>query len=105
MLDKKITSLRKQNHWTQEELSEKLGIKQPQLNRWETGKSYPTIEGLKKISKIFNISIDALVFDDRDIKNLSSKDKTFISQLKDFEKLNELEKQNILNLIQNLAKK
>ena len=99
MISDKIVTLRKQRKWTQEQLAEKLNIKQPQLNRWETGKSVPTIDGLKKISKIFNIAIDTLVFNENDLKTMNPQDKALISQLKDFEKLNDQEKQIIINLI------
>lgn len=105
MIADKIKLLRKQNKWTQEDLAKKLGIKQPQLNRWETGDFQPSLNILKKMSKIFNVSIDALVFDDKDLNKLTLEDKSILDKLKGIGKLNEKEKEMVLNLINTLAEK
>ena len=57
----KLQYLRKQNHWTQEQLAEKLYDSRPAVSKWESGKGYPNIESLKAISKIFGVSIDELL--------------------------------------------
>lgn len=54
----KLQYLRKQNHWTQEQLAEKLYVSRTAVSKWESGKGYPNIESLKAISKIFGVSID-----------------------------------------------
>lgn len=103
MIGQKIKELRKRNKLTQKELSEKIDVKQPHLNRWENGARNPSIDTLKKIAKIFDISLDLLVFEDSDIIKINGKDKTPLSQLKQFEKLNKQEQQTVLNLINTLA--
>ena len=57
----KLQYLRKQNHWTQEQLAEKLYVSRTAVSKWESGKGYPNIESLKAISKIFGVSIDELL--------------------------------------------
>lgn len=59
----KIKKARIKKYMTQEELGEKLGVKQKQISRWETDKAIPHIETLKKISEILNISLDYLLAD------------------------------------------
>ena len=44
-----LKSLRKNCGFTQEQLSEKIGINQRQLTRIETGKSFPSFETLDAI--------------------------------------------------------
>lgn len=105
MIAEKIKNLRKQNNWTQEDLAAKLGVKQPQLNRWETGKTLPALDALKKLSKLFGVSIDTMVFDEKDIKNLKIKDKTILAQLEQFPKLNDEEKETVLKMINALAER
>lgn len=39
ILGDKITKLRKQNGWSQEELAEKLGISRQSVSKWESGGS------------------------------------------------------------------
>lgn len=74
LLGRKIRQLRKENDWTQEYLSEKLGINSQSLLRIENGKTFPTVQNLEKIAEIFGIGIDDL-FNNKslsDIKDLKS---------------------------------
>lgn len=59
-LSKIITSLRKEKGYTQEKLSEMLGVSTAAVSKWETGNSYPDIFLLPKIAEIFNVSVDYL---------------------------------------------
>ena len=58
---KKIQELRNKHKLTQEQLAEKLYVSRTAVSKWESGKGYPSIDSLKYISKIFNISIDELL--------------------------------------------
>ena len=78
----KIQKIRKQNNLTQEELAEKLYVSRTAISKWESGKGYPSIDLLKQISKVFNISIDKMLsseelieFAENDKKN--SKEKNY----------------------------
>ena len=67
-LAEKITSLRKQKGWSQEELASQLGISRQSISKWESGSSIPDIENIIFLSKIFGVSTDYLLKDD-DIVN------------------------------------
>ena len=54
----KIYELRKKKHLTQEDLAILLDISDKAVSKWENGTSKPTIENLKKLSNIFDISLD-----------------------------------------------
>ena len=58
-----ISKIRKEKNFSQSELAEILGVDRTSVVKWESGKSYPRIEILKKMSKIFNCSIDELIKD------------------------------------------
>lgn len=58
---KKIQELRNKHKLTQEQLAEKLYVSRTAVSKWESGRGYPSIDSLKYISKIFNISIDELL--------------------------------------------
>lgn len=66
-LYEKISILRKRHGMSQEELADRLDVSRQSVYKWEQGVSYPEIEKLKKLSQIFNVSIDALLNDDADI--------------------------------------
>jgi transcriptional regulator with XRE-family HTH domain len=105
MLGEKIKILRKEHDMTQTDLAKKLGIKQPSLNAWEKNKKNPTIPMLKKLSEIFAISIDTLLFDQKDVEILTIKDKALLTKFKEIDKLTENEKEIIINMINTLAQK
>ena len=57
----RLKKLRKQEHLTQVDIAEKLGISQPAYASWERGIKKPTQENLVKIAQILNVSVDYLV--------------------------------------------
>ena len=58
---KLIQKLRKEQKLTQQELADKLGVSPKTISKWETGGGLPDISFLKKISEIFNITIEELL--------------------------------------------
>ena len=56
-----IKELREKNKLTQLQLSEKLGVSDKTVSKWETGKGYPDITLLEPIAKAFRISVTELI--------------------------------------------
>ena len=56
-----LKALRKQRAMTQNAIANILGINANTLCQYETGKRKPSIEVLKKLSLLFNCTIDELV--------------------------------------------
>ena len=63
----KISYLRKKNNMSQESLAELLDVTRQTLSKWELNETSPDINQAKKISKIFNVSLDELT--DNNITN------------------------------------
>ncbi|MDT8716818.1 helix-turn-helix transcriptional regulator [Clostridium sp. 19966] len=59
----KLQKLRKDKGFSQEDLAEKLGVSRQAVAKWESGQSYPEIDKIISISKLFNITIDNLLKD------------------------------------------
>ncbi len=64
----KIKKLRNENNLTQSELADKIFVTRTAISKWETDNGYPSIDSLKMLSNLFNVSIDDLV-SDADIEN------------------------------------
>lgn len=60
-LAEKITLLRKQKGWSQEELADKMDISRQSVSKWESGQSVPELDKILKISDIFAVSTDYLL--------------------------------------------
>ena len=56
-----LYDLRTKANLTQEALAIKLGVTNKAISKWENGKAKPTTDMLKKISILFNISIEELL--------------------------------------------
>lgn len=102
---KNIAKLRKARGWTQEALAQKIGYQRPHIARWETEKSRPSFNALRKLAMLFEISIDELVFDDEDLQKFNLKNKELISKLKNIAQLSEQDQEAIILLINSLASK
>lgn len=70
----KLKKLRNENELTQEQLAEKIFVTRTAVSKWETNDGYPSIDSLKAISNLFNVSIDELI-SDADMENKKSIDK------------------------------
>lgn len=57
----RITALRKEKGMSQIALSLKLNVSQKMISAYETGKSEPSVETLKKLANIFNTSVDYII--------------------------------------------
>ncbi len=64
LISDNIKFLRKNNHLTQEQLAEKIGIKRSLLGAYEEGRADPRLNNLLKISEIFKVSVDTLISED-----------------------------------------
>ena len=64
----KLQKIRKENNVTQEQLADKLNVSRQAVSKWESGTAYPDTEKLIQISKIFNVSLDELINDNKEGK-------------------------------------
>ena len=56
-----LTTLRKYQNLSQEELAERIGVSRQTLSKYETGESLPDIEKCRLLAEIFGTGIDELV--------------------------------------------
>lgn len=61
IIGQKISSLRRERGWTQEELSEKLNVSPQAVSKWENDISYPDITLLPQLAKLFGVTTDELL--------------------------------------------
>lgn len=64
-----IKRLRKDKKLTQSQLATKLGIARSTISLYETGRRFPSIPILRKISVFFEISLDQLIGSDFELNS------------------------------------
>lgn len=67
-----IVTLRKQNGYTQIELSEKINYSDKAISRWEKGEVLPDIETLDNLANIFDVPLSYMLEEHQDAKPTSN---------------------------------
>lgn len=78
-----LQKLRKNKNISQEQLAEELGVSRQAVSKWESGASYPEMDKLVLLCKIFNCNLDDLINKDiTQIEDLSSSKKILTNFIK-----------------------
>jgi len=77
----KLKTLRKRQDITQEQLAEKLHVSRTAISKWETGRGTPSIDSLKAIAELFDVSMDALLSTDELVVVAQNENKNNLTQL------------------------
>ena len=67
---------------SQEQLAEKLCVSRQAITKWESDKGMPNIESLQCISKLFDVSIDHLLDDEKPLSTNTIKENININDYK-----------------------
>ena len=63
-LGEKLSRLRKEYNYTQEQLADVLGVSRQSISKWESDIAYPETDKLVKMGKLFECSMDYLLNED-----------------------------------------
>lgn len=75
----KLSKLRKDNNYTQEQLADVLGVSRQAISKWESDITYPETDKLIRMSGLFHCSLDYLL---KDTVETDGKDQT--DEIRDF---------------------
>lgn len=83
-----IAQLRKEKHYTQKELAQRISVSDKAVSRWETGKGFPETTLLKPLSDALGISIGELLAGERiPVDNIKAQvDEVIVASMKDSKK-------------------
>lgn len=59
----RLCQLRKQHGYSQEQLADELGVSRQAVSKWERGEASPDTDNLIALAKLYNISVDDLLFE------------------------------------------
>lgn len=80
-----IRTLRKQHSFTQEQLSEALGVTVSAVYKWESGQSVPEVKMLMELADLFEVSVDTLLGYDRQNENVENRIKRINQCMKEMD--------------------
>jgi transcriptional regulator with XRE-family HTH domain len=96
----RISMLRKQQKWSQDDLAKKIGTSAPIVGRYEREDIKPSIDVAAKIADSLGVTLDYLLGKSDEMVL----DKKNLQRLEDIEKLSDVDKNNIFYTIDNLIK-
>ena len=68
-LSEKISIIRKARKYTQEEMGDKIGVSRQTVSDWEKGKFEPTLDSIRAIAEVLNVSYDTLLNEKVDLRD------------------------------------
>jgi len=96
-----IKKIREGLKMAQKEVALALNVAPTQYSRIENGKVVPSLNSLIAIAKVFNVSLDALVFGEIDpLKEVEIKDTSLLDKVRMIENLPDDEKALVLKVIE-----
>ncbi len=72
----KLSKLRKEHNYTQEQLADIFGVSRQSISKWESDIAYPETDKLIKMGKLFECSVDYLLNEDINEKQSTTSDRT-----------------------------
>ena len=69
----RLFELRKKHNLSQEELAEKLGVSRQAVSKWERSEASPDTDNLIALAKIYELSLDELIYGEKEEKEEDSK--------------------------------
>ena len=75
----KLQKLRKEKGYSQEQLADLLDVSRQSVSKWESGTTYPEMDKLLSLCKIFDVTLDDLTNDEITDKTIKEKSKNNFS--------------------------
>ncbi|WP_061260703.1 helix-turn-helix domain-containing protein [Leptospira interrogans] len=101
-LPDKIKELRKKSGISQQGLADKLGIHLSHVSRIENGHNEPSLEVLRGLMQIFEVSADFLLKDDLESFEVEIKDKSLAERIRLLDSLDEKNREALFQVIDNM---
>jgi Predicted transcriptional regulator with C-terminal CBS domains len=99
----KLSKMRKDRGFTQQEMAQKAGVGIAQLRRYEGGKSSPTLEVIKNIARTLGVSTDELIFDENEgVASTKIIDRELLEQFEMVSRLNPHDKDAIKTVLESI---
>ena len=97
-----LRQIRKSKKMSQEELAEKVNVSRQSVSKWENGESYPEMNNILELCKIFNLKINDLVH--TDMSDISSLDEEIVMNVVKFNEEKQSQVKRVCNIIELIGK-
>lgn len=85
---KYLQILRKNHHYTQDDLAKKLNVSRQTVSKWETGTTLPNLDVLLKLSKLYGLTINDII-----------EPEIHLQKITDFEQISTISKSELKDIL------
>ena len=97
-----LRQIRKSKKMSQEQLAEKVNVTRQSVSKWENGESYPEMNNILELCKIFNCKLNDLVH--TDMIDITSLDEEIVMNVVKFNEKKQKEVKTLSNVISLIGK-
>ena len=97
-----LRKIRKSKKMSQEQLAEKMNVTRQSVSKWENGESYPEMNNIFELCKVFNCKLNELVYPD--MSDISSLDEEIVMNVVKFNEKKQKEVKTLSNVIAMIGK-
>ena len=97
-----LRQIRKSKKMSQEELALKVKVTRQSVSKWENGESYPEMNNILELCKIFNCKLNDLVH--TDMSDISSLDEQIVMSVVKFNEKKQKQMKSLSNVIEMIGK-
>jgi len=101
----KLKSLRKKRGWSQGQLAQKIGADLQRISKYERGIIWPTMELTVRMAKVFDVSVDFLIRDDKETAVAKIKNQKLLRQLEAVNDLPEDDQEMVISFLDAFIKR
>ncbi len=101
----KLWALRKERGWSQGQLAQKIGADLQRISKYEHGVIWPTMELMVRLAKVFDVSVDFLIRDDKDAAVGKIKNRDLLNQLEEINNLPEKDQETVVSFLDAFIKR
>ena len=97
-----LRQIRKNKKMSQEQLADRVNVTRQSVSKWENGESYPEMNNILELCKIFNCKLNDLVH--TDMTDISSLDEEIVMNVVKFNEKKQKEVKTLSNIISLIGK-
>ena len=97
-----LRQIRKNKKMSQEQLAERVNVTRQSISKWENGESYPEMNNILELCRIFNCKLNDLVH--TDMSDIASLDEEIVMKVVKFNDKKQKEMKSLSNIIELIGK-
>jgi len=102
---RKLKELRTKKGWSQGQLGQKIGADLQRISKYERGVMWPTMELMVRLAKVFDVSVDYLIREEKNVAISKIKNQELLHKIEEINGLPEEDQNTIISFLDAFIKR